>query len=160
MRDQGHDPNLRASVLDRLVDENPGVSYEPVQYQLTGVEQIKAAVVRDLENLLNTRRTVDLPEEGFSELSRSLYIYGIGDFTSQNPKSLSVQKQLKADVEKTIELFEPRLRDVRVKLEADSDSVQSVRFRINALLVMEPEAEPVSFDTYFDVNRGEYVISK
>jgi hypothetical protein len=27
-------------------------------------------------------------------------------------------------------------------------------------LVVEPVAEPVTFDTYFDANRGEYVISK
>jgi len=25
---------------------------------------------------------------------------------------------------------------------------------------VEPVAEPVTFDTYFDINRGEYVISK
>jgi type VI secretion system protein ImpF len=160
MRDQDQDLNLRASVLDRLVDEDPGVSYEPVQYRLSGTEQIKAAVVRDLENLLNTRRTVDTPGPEFSELNRSVYVYGVGDFTSQNPKSMTVQKQIKSDVEKTIELFEPRLKNVRVQLETGSEGIQSVRFRINALLVMEPETEPVSFDTYFDVNRGEYVISK
>jgi type VI secretion system protein ImpF len=44
-------------------------------------------------------------------------------------------------------------------METPADKERSLRFRITGLLIAEPEAEPVTFDTYFDVNRGQYVIS-
>jgi type VI secretion system protein ImpF len=56
--------------------------------------------------------------------------------------------------------FEPRLRNVSVQVEMATDKDRTLRFRINGLLIVEPEAEPVTFDTFFDVNRGQYVISR
>ena len=146
--------------MDRLVDHEPGVSHEPVQYRLLSIGQIKASVIRDLENLLNARRQILPPPVAYREVNNSLFVYGLRDFTSQNPKSVPVRQQLRQDVEKTISRFEPRLRNVTVHLETPTQKERNLRFRINGLLVVEPLAEPVTFDTYFDVNRGEYVISK
>ena len=146
--------------MDRLVDHEPGVSHEPVQYRLLSIGQIKASVIRDLENLLNARRQILPPPVAYREVNNSLFVYGLRDFTSQNPKSVPVRQQLRQDVEKTISRFEPRLRNVTVHLETPTQKERNLRFRINGLLVVEPLAEPVTFDTYFDVNRGEYIISK
>jgi type VI secretion system protein ImpF len=151
--------NLTASILDRLIDSEPGILNEPVQFRLMELRQIRAMVIRDLENLLNTRRNILPPPPEFVELNRSIMVYGLGDFTSQSPKSHSVRRQLHQDIEKTIALFEPRLRNVKVQIEEEQEG-RSLRFRINAMLVIEPESEPVQFDTYFDINRGEYMISK
>lgn len=149
--------NLQASVLDRLVDQEPEVSHEPVQYRLLGVGQVKAWVVRDLENLLNTRRHILTPPPAYTEVNDSLFTFGLPDYTSQNPKNMAVRQQLRQEIERTIARFEPRLKDVSVHVEAAADNDRSLRFRINGLLVVEPEAEPVTFDTYFDVNRSQYV---
>ena len=151
--------NLQASILDRLIDNEPEVSFEPVQFRLLDMRQIKARVIRDLENLLNTRRLADPPDAEFSELNRSVLIYGIKDYTSLNPRSASVRKLLRQDIEKAIARFEPRLKNVKVQLEPDQKG-HSLRFRINAMLVIEPEKEPVQFDTFFDINRSEYMITK
>lgn len=151
--------NLHASVLDRLIDNEPEVSFEPVQFRLLTMRQIRARVIRDLENLLNTRRLADPPDAEFTELNRSVLIYGIKDYTSLNPRSGSVRKLLRQDIEKAIARFEPRLKNVKVQLEPDQKG-HSLRFRINAMLVIEPEKEPVQFDTFFDINRSEYMISK
>jgi type VI secretion system protein ImpF len=153
-------PELQASLLDRLVDNEPGMSYEPVQYRLLTIGQVKASVITDLENLLNTRRQIFSPPAGYREVSKSLFVYGLRDFTAQNPQSMPVRQQLRQDIEKTISRFEPRLRNVTVHLETPTEKERNLRFRINGLLVVEPVAEPVSFDTYFDINRGQYVISK
>ena len=142
------------------MDYEPGVSHEPVQYRLLSIGQIKASVVRDLENLLNTRRHIFSPPVAYREVNNSLFVYGLRDFTAQSPKSVSVRQQLRQDVEKTISRFEPRLKNVTVHLETPTEKERNLRFRISGLLVVEPVAEPVSFDTYFDVNRGQYVISK
>jgi len=151
---------LRPSLLDRLVDEEPEVSHEPAHRRFVSLTQIKASVIRDLENLMNTRRTILMPAEGHRELSSSVFVYGLEDYTAQNPKSPTARQQLRFDVERTIALFEPRLRNVSVRLDSPDPNERNLRFRITALLVADPVTEPVAFDTYFDVNRGEYFITK
>lgn len=150
--------NIRASILDRLVDTEPGVSREPVQNRLLDISRIKSMVVRDLENLLNTRRQILWVPVSYREVNHSVFMYGIGDFTSENPRSPSVRRRLRQDIEQTISMFEPRLKNLSVRLEEDIEGGRNLRFRINGMLVVESETEPVTFDTYFDTNRGEYVI--
>ena len=152
--------NLQASILDRLIDLEPGVSHEPVQHRFLSLGQAKASVVRDLENLLNTKRSILVPSAECREVNSSLFVYGLQDFTTQNPKSPMVRQQLRQQIERTISRFEPRLRNVKVNLEASAQNERNLRFRITALLMADPVTEPVTFDTYFDVNRGEYLIAK
>ena len=152
--------NVRASILDRLIDHEPGLSREPVQYCLVSIGQIKASVIRDLENLLNTRRQILILPVEYSQVNNSLFVYGLQDFTSKNPGSPFVRQRLRQDIEKTISRFEPRLKNVTVHLETTAQNKRNLRFRIKGMLVVEPVAEPVTFDTYFDVNKGEYIISR
>jgi type VI secretion system protein ImpF len=151
---------LQPSVLDRLIDEEPGLSHEPAPYRYSTIGQVKAAVTRDLENLLNTRRNILVPPAAFGELNNSLFVYGVQDYTAQNPRSPAAKQQLRLDIEQTLVRFEPRLRNVTVQVEAVAASERNLRFRISALLVADPVTEPVSFDTFFDANRGEYIIAK
>ena len=152
--------DIHASILDRLIDEQPGISREPVRHRVLSINQIKASVIRDLENLLNTRRQITPIPAELGEVSNSLFVYGLRDFTSEDPRSPSIKQQLRNDVEKTISRFDSRLRNVIVRLEASALNERNVRFRISGLLVVDPVTEPVTFDTFFDINRGEYVISR
>ena len=152
--------NLQASILDRLIDLEPGVSREPVQYRFLSIGQAKISVARDLENLLNTKRSVLVPPIGCREVNSSLFVYGLQDFTSQNPKSPMVRQQLRQQIERVISRFEPRLKNVKVNLEMSTQSERNLRFRISALLVVDPVSEPVTFDTYLDVTRGAYAVSE
>lgn len=155
------DKNLNAqlSILDRLLDYDPKVASEPVQDRFS-VRQIKDAVIRDLENLLNTRRQILVPSPEYREVIGSLYLYGLQDFTMKNPASPMVKQKLRQVIERTISCFEPRLKNVNVQIEASGQNARNLRFRITAMLVMDPITEPVIFDTYFDVSRGEYKIRK
>ncbi|MEW6381900.1 MAG: type VI secretion system baseplate subunit TssE [bacterium] len=150
--------NIQASILDRLIDYEPEVTQEPVQRQVLSIEQGKAAVIRDLENLLNTKSIVISIPPVYRQVSRSVLVYGVRDFTSQNPKSIAVKKQLRQNLEETIARFEPRLRNVTVQVEGSTGNERSVRFRITGLLILDPLTAPVTFDTLFDINRGEYTI--
>jgi len=150
---------IRASVLDRLLDPGSGGAGESVQSSLTSLGAIKKAVVRDLENLLNTRRHILPPPLEYQELNRSLHIYGLQDFTAENPGSAMVKNQLRQDIEKTIVRFEPRLKNVKVNLETELGNDRRLRFRITGLLVVKPASEPVTFDTYVDMNSGKCVVS-
>lgn len=151
--------NLQASVLDRLVDLEPGVSRESVQHRLFNKNQIKAAVVRDLENLLNTRRRITEIPESYEQLEESLFSYGLGDYSTENPKSPVARRKLLQEIRKTIMRFEPRLKNVTIRMDSARQDERAFGFRITGMLVVEPLSEPVVFDTYFDVNRSEYVIT-
>jgi len=151
--------NAQASILDRLLDYDPKVAAEPVRDRLS-VRQIKEAVVRDLENLLNTRRQILVPSPEYHEVHSSLYMYGLQDFTMKDPGSPMVKQKLRQVIERTISRFEPRLKNATVQIEASGQNARDLRFRITAMLVMDPITEPVIFDTFFDVSRGEYKIQK
>jgi len=152
--------NIQASILDRLIDLDPEVSREPVQHRFITIGQAKATVARDLENILNTKRSVLVPPNSCKEVSNSLFLYGLPDFTAQNPKSAMVRQLLRQQIERAISQFEPRLKNVKVNFEISMQNERTLRFRITGLLVVDPITEPVTFDTYFDVIKGEYVISK
>jgi type VI secretion system protein ImpF len=152
--------NIQASILDRLIDLEPEVSREPVQQRFLTIGQARASVARDLENILNTKRTVLTPPNSCREVSSSVFFYGLPDFTAQNPKSAIVRQQLRQHIERAISRFEPRLKNVRVNFEASIQNERTLGFRINGMLVVDPVREPVTFDSYFDVIKGEYAISK
>lgn len=152
--------NLTASILDRLLDTQPEVSVESAQYHVVSEDQILASVFRDLEYLLNTRCSpIKLPT-AFNQLKGSLIRYGLKDVTAKNPESALVRQNLCKEIQKTIALFEPRLKKPVVRAEVRSGKNKGLVFRIKGVLVVEPLAEPVSFDTVFDTSRGQYVISK
>lgn len=150
--------NVQASILDRLIDREPDVSVEPVQEFSVG--RIKDGVARDLENLLNTRRTIIPVPSSFKGVSDSLFFYGLPDFTSSNPANVSVRSKLRLEIEKTIARFEPRLKNVAVHIDSLAGIGRDLRFRINAVLFVDPIAEPVVFDTRYDFQRSQYSIVK
>ena len=47
---------ITLSVLDRLIDREPELSQEPGMSRAQSIRILRAAVRRDLESLLNTRR--------------------------------------------------------------------------------------------------------
>ena len=91
---------LVPSVLDRLLDDEPGVREESEHYRFQNVRQLKNAVTRDLECLLNTRREAleELPAE-FAEVRRSLVTYGLPDFTTYTLLSLTDRNRLRRALE-------------------------------------------------------------
>jgi type VI secretion system protein ImpF len=154
----GENLKTQTSVLDRLIDYEPGVSREPVQNRLADYRQLMASVRRDLENLLNTKNFVSSLAAEYKELQNSLFVYGLPDFTSQNPKNASVKDQLRQEVEMAILRFEPRIANVMVVSETDEQDFRTLGFRITGLLMVDPMPEPITFDTRFDINKGEYTI--
>jgi type VI secretion system protein ImpF len=60
----------------------------------------------------------------------------------------------------TINLFEPRLANVRLVLIETPDSAKKdVRLRIEAMLRMDPVPEPISFDTVIELKSGNCHLS-
>ena len=156
------DPDLTVtqSLLDRLIDRDPKSSSDGVTSRAQSVRLLKAALRRDLEWLLNSRRNPDAAPESMAELSRSLYNYGLPDFAALSINSPKDRDRLLVELENTVALFEPRLKDIRVAL-TEVPAVAGTRtlhFQIEGMLQMDPAPEQVSFDTVLQLTNGEYQI--
>jgi len=152
-------PGIYTSLVDRLVDTDPQTSRESVHFKSITLKEVEASVIRDIESLLNTRRKILDPPAEYTEVRESVYTYGLRDFTAENPESVAVKRRLRQEIEQSISRFEPRLKNVHVRLEQTADQKRAFHFRISGTLVIESLNEPVAFDTYFDVQRREYIIS-
>jgi type VI secretion system protein ImpF len=150
------DPNqgLMPSLLDRLIDpESAGTSWR----RGYGVEQMFAAVQRDLEDLLNTRAAADMPE-GFTEVNNSIVAYGLPDLTSLEAITPQQREDIGRVLEARIARFEPRLKDVHANMIGAPDSKErTVRFHVIARLCLEPAPE-VAFDTILELATGHYSV--
>lgn len=147
--------HLQLSIFDRLRrDLTPGTFGEAVN----DVDIVRQAVLRDVENLLNTRRCIVQPPESYGYLENSMYTYGVEDFTAKNPKSPQVHQALKGTILETINRFEPRLKNLFVAFRSEEGNNQNLCFAVQATLYADPIQEPITFDTWFSAGRGEYKI--
>jgi type VI secretion system protein ImpF len=158
---QPRDPGRTAqqSVLDRLLedDESAGSAGTPWSRSVT---RLKASLLRDLEWLLNTRRTIEPAGPGHPEVQRSAYHFGLPDLTSLGAGSHEVRRVLLRQVEEAIQLFEPRLSRVRVTSAEDAPGGgREVRFVVEGLLRMDPEPERVTFDTVLEPASGTFRVN-
>jgi type VI secretion system protein ImpF len=150
---------VQPSLVDRLTDLAPAERFDPSSTRDGSERAYRASVQRDLEWLLNSRRTMYTAPDGLPETRASAYEYGLVDTTALYVGSIDGRRSLQAAVEDTIARFEPRLANVRVRLvDADQKSAPQLRFVIEGLLRMDPNPEQVVFDSVFDTVNGEYAI--
>jgi len=152
------DIGVTISVLDRLIDYEPGNSRESVKSRSKNLQYLKETIRRDLEWLLNTRRVAGLPSD-LKEVNNSLAAFGLPDFANRGGH-LDDQKRMRADIEDAIAMFEPRLQDITVTLQASHSTERLMHFRIDARLNVEPAPEPISFDTVLQLVNGQYVVNE
>ena len=146
---------ITVSVLDRLIDLEPNNRMENALSRSQSVRLLKNAVRRDLEWLLNSRRICDPPDEGLKELNRSTYTYGLPDLSTLTMAATGDRNKLVRQILATINMFEPRLANVRLVLVETPDSAKKdVRLRVEAMLRMDPVPEPITFDTVIELKSG------
>ena len=135
-------PRARLSVLDRLLDagEQPGGGRS--LRRTATPEELKQIVRRDLEWLLSTRRAPEQDEPG--GLGHTVVQYGIPDFSPVSPSDQQALTRIAYEVRTAIEDFEPRLRDVTVRVEPALEPGR-VTVTVDALLVAGEVREPVAF---------------
>lgn len=126
---------MENSLLDRLVSSRAQIS-------------LYAAIRRDLENLLNTRRMNLFWPKEWQELSSSLLAYGMPDFMGQALETAETQKQFCKKMRQIIQNFETRFQVVEVSLLQDSVSHDRVlRMRIEGLLCVKSVLETILLDS-------------
>jgi type VI secretion system protein ImpF len=155
----GSDASVTLSVLDRLINDDPQNSSEAPLTRAQSVRILRDGVRRDLEWLLNTRQVAVPPPENLRELGRSAYVFGLPDFSGYNLGAVAAEARITRQLQSTLKLFEPRLARVRlVPLEALAAKSRTFRFRIEALLLMDPAPEHISFDTVLQLTTNQYEV--
>jgi len=149
---------ITLSVLDRLIDNDLSLKTDPPGSRAQSLRQLKASLKRDLEWLLNTRRTPELVPEGSEQLEGSLYNYGLPDIAALGVHSVSDQNRLLRALESTVSTFEPRISGATVTLESAPSQARILRFQIQGLLRIEPAPEKITFDTVLELTSGEYQV--
>lgn len=152
-------PQSPCRCFDRLIDADPQNSSDPPLTRAQSVRMLRDGVRRDLEWLLNTRQVAFPPPEGLRELNHSVYTYGLPDFTGYSLGSVAAEAKLTRQLQAALKFFEPRLARVRVvAVEPPVAKTRTFRFRIEALLMMDPAPEHISFDTVLQLTTNQYEV--
>ncbi|HEX7808646.1 MAG TPA: type VI secretion system baseplate subunit TssE [Thermoanaerobaculia bacterium] len=140
-------------LFDRLVDRMRFPRYDLTPVRTIDREGLKESVRRELEQLFNTRCPV--PEHLLAGRLRTVIDYGIPDFSMVSARNFADRTRLAAIVRNAVEIYEPRLANVRVEIEA----IAGNDFRLNGLiageLVVDGVPTPVLFTTLFDLKERQ-----
>lgn len=151
---------ITPSVLDRLLDYEPEARQEAIKTRSRSLKELKTAVRRDLEWLLNARRYPGEIDERLEEIKKSVIAFGLPDFTGASTNSSAEQQRLTKALETALKTFEPRFTNLKVTLEPLSDVERMLKFRIEANLDIEPSPEPISFDTVLQLGSGDFAVKE
>jgi type VI secretion system protein ImpF len=148
---------ITPSVFDRLLDFDPRETIEPPKSRTASITDLKRAVLRDLEWLLNTRQPI-FADERMEEALGTVIFYGVPDFTGLGVRNHAEFKKFANDIEKAIRWFEPRIFDVEITFDPVSDVDRQIRFRVEARLDLDPTPEPIAFDSVIHGEDGRISI--
>lgn len=147
------------SVLDRLLDAESLPAPEREASRSQQLSQLRVAVRRDLEALLNTHHPWRSPPADMPHLRLSLLDYGIPDFFAANAGAAAARESFRSAIEEIIRRFEPRFKMVAVSLpEGGGAEDRTLRFHIEALMLVEPAPERVSFDSTLDPSNHSFSV--
>ncbi|MEH2701268.1 type VI secretion system baseplate subunit TssE (plasmid) [Rhizobium leguminosarum] len=150
---------LASSILDRLIDEAPDRTVDPPMSFVDQVRDVREAIRRDLEALLNTRRCPATPPAALSELRDALVSYGVDGVVSANLMTDQAKLKLAQAIERRIALFETRLSDVRVTiLKSRTMTERALRMRIQATFRLHEGMPPISFESTIDPSTQRFLV--
>ncbi|MGM5012231.1 type VI secretion system baseplate subunit TssE [Rhizobium sp. 969_B3_N1_2] len=142
---------LSRSILDRLIDEAPDRAADPPMSFVDQVREVREAIRRDLEALLNTRRCPTTPPTALSELRDALVSYGVDGIVSANLMTDQAKLKLAEAIERRVALFETRLADIKVTiLKSRTMTERALRMRIQATFRLHEGMPPISFESTID----------
>jgi type VI secretion system protein ImpF len=151
--------NTLPSLLDRLLDEHPEQARDRPRTANESLRELRNAVRRNVEALLNTRRPWRSVTDRHPALRMSPLGYGLTDFTAGAFNDPKQQEKLCQEIETAIHRFEPRLSRIHVQIfENPAPLRATLALRIEAQLRIDPVPEPISFDTMIDTTTADVML--
>jgi type VI secretion system protein ImpF len=152
---------LQPSLLDRLTDDEPGKQRESRDRWVLSVQQLRAAVLRDLTWLLNTDNLHAIELLAHPHVEQSVLNYGFPDLsgiTATNVKAAELTRVIR----QVIRDFEPRLIANSVSVTAvvaeDQYNPNAVSFEIKADLWAQPMPMNLMLKTDIDLETGQVTV--
>ena len=124
---------VERTLFERLTDPDlPGS-----QRLELDVSRLKRSVLLHLQKMLNSRHghAPAQPDYGVPDLNEFMFSF---------PESITTMKQA---IERSIEKYEPRLKNVKATWVADEENPLNIRFEISARLALEKGNVPLRFAT-------------
>jgi type VI secretion system protein ImpF len=150
---------IRRSVLDRLLADDAPDGLVMTQT----VAQLRDAVARDVEALLNARAPMDFERlAGTPNASKSVLTFGVRDFVGRVLSNSEEQRHIAHSLATAIETHEPRLTRVQVTFQGErgGQSTNALAFTIRALLIVHPTQEAVSFDAVLQPSLSRFAVTQ
>src|SRR3546814_4729603 len=117
----------------RISDWSSDVCSSDLAESYGSINDLRAAVSADLEQLLNTRSEgARLIPGVFEECRSSLLTYGISDYSSLSLLSPHDRDGIRRSLERAIALHEKRLTRVRVALQQQRPYERALRFHVRS----------------------------
>ena len=133
MRPNPQDHAPFPSLLDQLV--GPTGSASVSRWSSDGFEhRATASLLRDIENLLNTRSRCESGPAHLVELQQSVIDYGLPDLGRWSFGSAEARERLRQLIERTLRTYEPRIADLAVR-QLPFDDPLHVRFDLDFRIV-------------------------
>ena len=152
---------VQLSLRDRLIQKQPDSSRDKQRTRRQSLNQVRAAVRRDLEALLNARSRYRAVPDSLAEISRSVVSYGLPDRAVAAISGGHWRERLRKAIEDAIRRFEPRLSSVAVTVIDNTNASldRALHFRIEATINLDPAPEPVTFDSQLDPATNVVLVS-
>lgn len=155
---------LLPSLLDRLVDDEPGEKNESRSQRVETISTLRKAVLRDLEWLMNSSNIeLDVDLEDFPEVTTSVLNYGLTNLSGKTISSVDIPF-IERCIAQAIKSFEPRILPNTVKVRTVPDAEvahgNSVVFQIEGTLWGKPMPEVLYLRTELDLELGEVVLKE
>jgi len=146
---------LYPSLLDRLVDDEPGRATEPREARSVTLQRLRDNVLRDLNWLFNaTQSTPDIADDEL--LRTSVLNFGLPALAGR-PASQYDLAELARVLREVILRFEPRILAHTLKVRAErvrGDSHNVLGFRIEGQLWSQPVPLEIYMRTEIDLESG------
>jgi type VI secretion system protein ImpF len=158
MADPGAQDRLLPCFLERLSDDESSSQKESREQRVISLKRYRESVLRDLEVLLNTTRSMSREQmEEFGEVAGSVVNYGSPNLCGLSVSSISIE-QVEREIASVITLFEPRIDkdslSIKVNVKPEDMSSNAVSFSIEGELWAKPIPEQLYLRTELDLETG------
>lgn len=138
-----------APLFDRLSDFEPEIQEEASPFRLYDERDLRLSIQRECTRILNTRCTLTKKEYEALEPEAMEFpfprFFGLPDTSIENPKdSLDAHRIIKT-MAKAIEIFEPRLHNVRVAIKKYEEPRQVLYLTVEGDVTIGEIVKSVSF---------------
>lgn len=153
---------LQPSLLDRLTDEEPDKQTESRERRVMSMPQLRQAVLRDLNWLLNaSSRPLDDEIHTMPLTSRSVINFGMPDLTGLSSSGVALP-DVELMVSRAIRAFEPRIIGAGLEVRAidggSGDEHNVLSLEISGELWARPLPESLFIKTEVDLETGRFQV--